>query len=74
MEASRRRQQAAKEVHRRAEGERQPQAREILFDIERAFQRLAEIERWSERLAEIDDPKIRKYERPFSFFGFFHGD
>ena len=39
--------EAAREVHHRAVSERHPQAREILLDIERSFQRLAEIEKCS---------------------------
>jgi hypothetical protein len=60
---------AAEEVRTSAERERHPAAKELLLDIERSFQRLAEIARCSDELKQE-----RKYERPFTFFGFFRGE
>jgi hypothetical protein len=59
--------EAAKEIHEHAERERNPQAKELLLDIERSFQRLAAIKSWS-------DQQDRKYDRPFAYFGLFRGE
>jgi hypothetical protein len=59
--------EAAEEIHGRAVRERNPQAKELLFDIERSFRRLVEMERWSQYYQD------RKYDRPFVSFGFFRG-
>jgi hypothetical protein len=62
--------EAAREIHQRAVRERNPQAKELLLDIERSFQRLAQIERWLDQ----HEPQDRKYDRPFAFFGLFRGE
>jgi hypothetical protein len=60
---------AAREIHEHAERERNPQAKELLLDIERSFQRLAAIKNWSDQV----EPD-RKYDRPFTYFGLFRGE
>jgi hypothetical protein len=52
-------------VRQRAAGEQNPNAKEILQDIERSFNRLIEIENW---LA-----NHQKYNRPFAHFRVFDG-
>ena len=61
--------QAAKEIRGHAEKECNPQAKELLVDIERSFQRLAEIARCSDEFG-----RDKKYDRPFAFFGLFRGE
>jgi hypothetical protein len=56
---------AASFVRQRAADERNPNAKEILQDIERSFHRLIEIENW---LA-----NHQKYNRPFAHFRVFDG-
>jgi hypothetical protein len=69
--------EAAREIHQRAVRERNPQAKELLLDIERSFQRLAHIERWLDQHEPHDrkhEPPNRTYDRPFVFFGLFRGE
>jgi hypothetical protein len=56
---------AANFVHGRAACEKNPNAKEILQDIERSYNRLIEIENW---LAQH-----QKYNRPFAHFRVFDG-
>jgi hypothetical protein len=56
---------AASFVRQRAADEQNPNAKEILQDIERSFNRLIEIENW---LA-----NHQKYNRPFAHFRVFDG-
>src|SRR5262245_20743322 len=60
--------EAAEEIRVRNGRERNPQAKELLADIERSFQRLAEMARCTDELT-----GERKYDRPFVSFGFFRG-
>ena len=61
--------EAAREIHEHAERERNPQAKELLLDIERSFQRLAAIKDWSDQ-----HEQDKKYDRPFAYFGLFRGE
>jgi hypothetical protein len=56
---------AASFVRQRAADEQNPNAKEILQDIERSFNRLIEIENWLTR--------YQKFNRPFAHFGVFDG-
>jgi hypothetical protein len=57
---------AANFVHQRAASEQNPNAKAILQDIERSYNRLVEIESW---LAQQ-----QRYNRPFAHFRLFDGE
>ena len=57
--------EAAKIARHCAESERNPQAKQILQEIERSYYRLVEIEKWM--------VNQQQYNRPFAHFGLFNG-
>jgi hypothetical protein len=57
---------AANFVRQRAAREQNPNAKEILQEIERSYNRLVEIESWLSQQ--------QKYNRPFAHFKFFDGE
>jgi hypothetical protein len=58
--------EAANFVRQRAAREQNPNAKEILQEIERSYNRLVEIESWLSQQ--------QKYNRPFAHFKFFDGE
>ena len=57
--------EAAELARHGAESERNPNAKQVLQEIERSYHRLVEIEKWAVHQ--------QQYNRPFAHFGLFNG-